>query len=64
MSPSYTVKFNPNTSLDEKLNIVSKWLKLPKEKKPKLILVYLPEVDEAAHSYGVNSDEVNIIYLF
>ncbi|OUM58073.1 hypothetical protein PIROE2DRAFT_64648, partial [Piromyces sp. E2] len=60
MSPSYSVKFDPNTTLDEKLKIVSNWLKLPKEKKPKLIMVYLPEVDKAAHNYGVNSDEVNL----
>ncbi|ORX60066.1 Phosphodiest-domain-containing protein [Piromyces finnis] len=60
MSPSYVVKFDPNTTLDEKLNTVSNWLKLPKEEKPRLILVYLPEVDKAAHNYGVNSDEVNL----
>jgi len=59
-SPSYVVEFNPHTTLDEKLKIVTKWLKLPKAQKPKLILVYLPEVDEAAHKYGVNSNEVNV----
>ncbi|ORX81796.1 Phosphodiest-domain-containing protein [Anaeromyces robustus] len=63
-SPSYVVEFNPKTSLDEKLSMVNNWLKLPKEEKPKLILVYLPEVDKAAHSYGVNSDEVNVSLLY
>ncbi|KAG4104670.1 phosphodiesterase I [Neocallimastix lanati (nom. inval.)] len=57
--PSYVVEFNITTTLDEKLKMVSKWLKLPKNEKPKLILIYLPEVDKAAHKYGVNSDEVN-----
>ncbi|KAG4095309.1 phosphodiesterase I [Neocallimastix lanati (nom. inval.)] len=58
--PSYLVEFNATTTLDEKFNMVSKWLKLPKRERPKLILIYLPEVDEAAHNYGVHSDEVNL----
>lgn len=58
-TPTYHVGFDGKTTIDEKLSAVIEWLKMPKEERPRLIMVYLHEVDKAAHVHGVNSEQVN-----
>lgn len=55
--PTYWYPYSESISIDERVKIVYNWLMLPEEKRPHLITFYLPQVDQAAHTYGPESME-------
>jgi predicted AlkP superfamily pyrophosphatase or phosphodiesterase len=55
--PTYYFKYSEVFKFDRRLQILKEWLSLPEEKRPHLVTFYFPEVDHAAHSFGVYSKE-------
>jgi predicted AlkP superfamily pyrophosphatase or phosphodiesterase len=55
--PTYYYVYNELIDLDTRIKIVKNWLTLPEEKRPHLIMFYLPQVDHVEHSYGPESRE-------
>jgi predicted AlkP superfamily pyrophosphatase or phosphodiesterase len=57
--PDYTENFVYTRSYDERINGAIKWLQLPLDKRPHLIMLYFDATDTSGHNYGPNSKEVN-----
>lgn len=55
---SYYFNYNEAIPIERRVEIVKEWLQLPEEKRPHLIMFYMPEVDHQLHRYGVNSEKV------
>jgi len=55
--PTYYYKFNSQTSMRDRIQVVRNWLLLPEEKRPHLITFYIPDVDHQEHMFGVNSKQ-------
>ncbi len=55
--PTYYFKYSEVFKFDRRLQILKEWLALPADKRPHLITFYFPEVDHAAHNFGVYSKE-------
>lgn len=55
---TYYFNYNEAIPIDRRIEIVKQWLELPEERRPHLIMFYLPEVDHQLHRYGVTSDKV------
>lgn len=55
--PTYYFNYSEVFEFDRRLQILKDWLKLPADKRPHLITFYFPEVDHAAHRYGVYSKQ-------
>ncbi|MFY0253953.1 ectonucleotide pyrophosphatase/phosphodiesterase [Chitinophaga sp. 30R24] len=56
--PTYYFKYQEKTGIDQRIQQVVNWLKLPEEERPHLITFYFPEVDHMGHRYGPDSDSV------
>lgn len=57
-NPNYVDKFNVNEELDSKFDRLMQLLEYPIEKRPQLILSYLPIIDSIGHQFGVSGDEL------
>lgn len=55
--PTYYYNYSEKISIDERINIVVNWLKLPAERRPHFITFYFPEVDHAGHVYGADASQ-------
>jgi predicted AlkP superfamily pyrophosphatase or phosphodiesterase len=55
ISPTYYFNYNQTTMINERIDTLVSWLKLPEEKRPHLITFYMPELDQAGHIFGPNS---------
>lgn len=55
--PTYYFNYSEAFSFDRRLQILQEWLNLPEEKRPHFITFYFPEVDHAAHRFGVYSEQ-------
>jgi len=55
--PTYYYKFNNLIPMDNRIRAVHDWLALPEEKRPHLILFYIPDVDHQEHLHTVDSKE-------
>ena len=55
--PAYYYKFNSRIPMKDRIRDVRNWLLLPEEKRPHLILFYIPDVDHEEHLHGVNSKQ-------
>ncbi|KAF5360944.1 hypothetical protein D9756_004874 [Leucocoprinus leucothites] len=58
-SPTYMVPWVNHTPLDEKLDQLVRWIDLPLEERPQLLLAYEDSLDQAGHKYGPLSAKVN-----
>ncbi|KAF8349197.1 Phosphodiest-domain-containing protein [Amanita rubescens] len=58
-SSTYYVPWKNKVPLDDKLEQILKWIDLPLEKRPQLILGYEPSLDQAGHAAGPASALVN-----
>jgi predicted AlkP superfamily pyrophosphatase or phosphodiesterase len=56
--PTYYYKYNQAAPIDQRIQTVVNWLKLPAEKRPHLITFYFPQVDHEGHLHGPDSPEV------
>lgn len=57
--PTYFYHYQEKTKIDDRIQSVVNWLKLPEAQRPHLITFYFPEVDHAGHTYGPASEEVS-----
>lgn len=55
--PTYYYVYNELIDLDIRINIVKNWLTLPVNKRPHLIMFYMPQVDHEEHSFGPESKQ-------
>lgn len=56
--PTYYYNYNEKIGIDQRIQTVVNWLKLPPESRPHLITFYFPQVDHEGHKHGPNSPEV------
>lgn len=57
MYPSYYYKYHQEFSDDDKVRIIKDWLTLPVDRRPHMITLYFPEVDQVGHKYGPDTEE-------
>lgn len=55
---TYYFHYNEQIPIERRIGIVREWLQLPEDKRPHLIMFYMPEVDHQLHRYGTHSDSV------
>jgi len=55
--PNYYYKFDMETKKETRVTQVLDWLKLPEKKRPHMITMYFPDMDNVGHWYGPNDDE-------
>src|SRR5690606_33671843 len=55
--PTYWYYYNTHYTMEQRVQVLVDWLSLPAEKRPHLILFYMPEPDHALHEYGLDSPE-------
>lgn len=55
--PTYYYNYSSTVSLDERIQVVEDWLKLPDSLRPHLICLYFPQVDHDLHESGPESPE-------
>ena len=58
--PSHYFPYKHNTPNIQRIDQVVKWLKLPNDQRPHLIVSYFSTVDSAGHTFGINSKELKI----
>ncbi len=58
--PTYYYDYDELIPMERRISVVDNWLKLPKEKRPHFIALYFPQVDKAAHNYGVDSEQTKL----
>ncbi|MEA3317381.1 MAG: ectonucleotide pyrophosphatase/phosphodiesterase [Bacteroidota bacterium] len=56
--PSYHYAYKGSVPFEERLDGVIKWLKLPKNERPHLVLWYIQEPDSKGHEVGPNHPEL------
>jgi predicted AlkP superfamily pyrophosphatase or phosphodiesterase len=62
--PTYHYPYSEKININTRINEVVKWLKLPPAVRPHLINLYFPEVDQAGHHFGPESDVTRRAVLF
>lgn len=62
--PTYWFHYNEKIGIEDRIQTVVNWLKLPEDTRPHLITFYLPEVDHAGHSHGPESPETRAAVQF
>lgn len=55
--PTYWYHYNTYYTMEQRVQVLVDWLSLPEEKRPHLILFYLPEPDHALHDNGLDSPQ-------
>jgi predicted AlkP superfamily pyrophosphatase or phosphodiesterase len=56
---TYYHKYDNKISLDQKLKWVFGWMDLPQSQRPRLITLYIPDIDHTGHESGPDSKELN-----
>lgn len=56
--PTYYFKYQEKTNIDQRIQQVADWLRLPEDQRPHFITFYFPEVDHMGHAWGPDSDSV------
>ncbi|KAJ1917126.1 hypothetical protein H4219_003387 [Mycoemilia scoparia] len=57
--PTHVKEYKSGITPASKFQQVLEWIDLPFEKRPSLLLTYIPEIDSAGHQYGPDSAQVN-----
>jgi predicted AlkP superfamily pyrophosphatase or phosphodiesterase len=55
--PTYYYLYNDLIPLDTRLRVVKEWLELPEDRRPHLILFYIPQPDHNEHLFGPESQQ-------
>ena len=58
MHPDIWKKYNQQTPFSQRTDTIIKWLKLPPAERPRLIMAYYHEPDEAGHNYGPDDKRI------
>jgi len=56
--PNYYLRYSDQVPNADRVNQALKWLSLPEEMRPHLIMLYFSAVDSAGHRYGTKSPEL------
>lgn len=56
--PSYYFEFDKSVSYAERVAELGRWLRLPEDDRPRLVLMYFSLVDSAGHFYGPETAEL------
>jgi len=62
--PSYYYHYNEKIPIDQRIQTVVDWLRLPEDLRPHFISFYFPEVDHAGHDYGPNATKTGLAVRF
>jgi predicted AlkP superfamily pyrophosphatase or phosphodiesterase len=62
--PTYYFKYQEKTDIDQRIQTVVNWLRLPEAQRPHLITFYFPEVDHAGHNAGPDADTTRKMVQF
>jgi predicted AlkP superfamily pyrophosphatase or phosphodiesterase len=62
--PTYYFKYQEKTGIDQRIQTVINWLRLPEDQRPHLITFYFPEVDHMGHAWGPDADSVRSAVQF
>lgn len=57
--PDRFLNYNHHMPHQAKVDTILSWLNLPDSERPKLILLYFPDTDDAGHKFGPTAPEVN-----
>ena len=57
--PTWWKPFDTTYAPDRRVDAVLAWLDLPAARRPRLVTLYLEQVDQAGHTYGPDSPEVD-----
>lgn len=57
-NPMYVDKFNGTEILSRKIDRIFQWIDLPIEKRPELIMSYVPNIDSVGHKYGIAGEHL------
>src|SRR5436309_10229892 len=58
LRPTYYKVFDPKVTDSRKVDQIAAWLREPNERRPRLVMAYFGEVDNAGHYHGPQSVEV------
>jgi len=61
LQPDYWKVFDEEVPFGNRVDTVLKWLSLPKNSRPHLIMLYFEEPDAVSHSYGPLSPETGVV---
>lgn len=63
--PSYSYRYSSRLPYENRIDTLNKWINLPQNQRPRLIMLYFDQPDVYGHRYGPNSEEVKskIMYL-
>ncbi|KAJ3065621.1 hypothetical protein HK102_007851 [Quaeritorhiza haematococci] len=59
IKPNISVPYDPNISLEDRVDHILSWLDLPASTRPHFMTLYIPDVDSAGHAAGPDSGTVN-----
>ncbi|MGF6850592.1 putative AlkP superfamily pyrophosphatase or phosphodiesterase [Chitinophaga sp. W3I9] len=62
--PTYYFKYQEKTGIDQRIQTVVNWLRLPEDQRPHFITFYFPEVDHMGHSWGPDADSLRSAVQF
>ncbi len=61
VQPKYWKRYDHSITFEQRIDTVIYWLNLPKEKRPRLIMFYFDEPDSQGHTYGPDSQEIDVL---
>lgn len=63
--PDYWKRYDQKVDNGSRIDTVAKWLSLPENARPRLVLLYFSEPDHTGHLYGPHSPETNktVVYM-
>ncbi|KAF0130358.1 MAG: alkaline phosphatase D [Bacteroidetes bacterium] len=56
--PTYWKKYDHDMTYSDRIDTVMYWLRLPEEKRPKLVMLYFDEPDSSGHDFGPENDSL------
>lgn len=59
LHPTYWKVYDGSVPNAARVDTVLAWLELPEERRPRLIMLYFSEVDDAGHRFGPDADQVD-----
>src|SRR5690606_16095336 len=58
-NPTWDLPYNKSLLYSDRVNMIIKWLHLPKDERPELIMAYFDQPDYVGH-FHVNDEQVNL----
>lgn len=57
---TYHIPYSGNYTATEKADVVLNWLDMPRDERPQLINMYVPQIDSIGHRQGPNGQGVSM----